>query len=68
MSSKPKPERQAVFLPEFRADLSFFIDTDRKLALRLMRLVEQTLHDPFDGIGKPEPLRGNWSGYLESPH
>lgn len=72
MSSKTKPERLAVFLPEFRADLSFFIGVDRKLALRLMRLVEETMRDPFDGIGKPEPLKylapNTWSRRITDEH
>ncbi len=72
MSSKPKTERLAVFLPEFREDLSFFIDVNRKLALRLMRLVEETMRDPFDGIGKPEPLKylapNTWSRRITDEH
>jgi toxin YoeB len=72
LSSKPKLERMAVFLPEFRADLSFFIEVDRKLALRLMRLIEETMRDPFDGIGKPEPLKylalNTWSRRITDEH
>jgi toxin YoeB len=72
LSSKPKPERMAVFLPEFRADLSFFIDVDRKLALRIMRLVEETMRDPFDGMGKPEALKylvpNTWSRRVTDEH
>jgi toxin YoeB len=62
----------ADFLPEFRADLSFFIEVDRKLALRVMRLVEETLPDPFDGIGKPKPLKylalSTWSRRITDEH
>lgn len=72
MSNKPKPERLAVFQPEFRADLGFFIEVDRKLALRIMRLVAETLRDPFDGIGKPEPLKylapNTWSRRITDEH
>ena len=35
---------------------------DRKLFERLARLLNETARDPFVGIGKPEPLRGNLSG------
>ena len=58
-------KRLAVFHPEFREDLRFWIDTNRKTAIPLLDLVEAVLRDPFDGPGKPEPLRyvlsGCWS-------
>jgi toxin YoeB len=67
-----KPERQAVFHPEFREDLRFWVETDRKVALRALDLVEAILKDPFDGIGKPEPLKyvapGTWSRRLTQEH
>jgi hypothetical protein len=49
--------RFAVFEADFREDLRFWVDSDRKIALRLMDLVEATMRDPFDGIGKPELLK-----------
>ncbi|MCH8269134.1 MAG: type II toxin-antitoxin system YoeB family toxin, partial [Acidobacteria bacterium] len=33
-----------------------------KVALRVLRLVDAVMRDPFDGIGKPEPLRAIGSG------
>lgn len=30
---------------------------DERTARRLMRMIEEILHTPFTGIGKPEPLR-----------
>lgn len=56
--SRPKLPATAVFHPEFREDLLFWINTDRKLARRVLELVEAAIRDPFDGIGKPEPLKG----------
>jgi YoeB-like toxin of bacterial type II toxin-antitoxin system len=50
-------ERDAVFQPEFREDLRYWVDNDRRVALRVIDLVDAVLHDPFRGIGKPEPLR-----------
>lgn len=65
-------ERQAVFHPDFREDLRHWVDTDRRLALRVLALVEAVLRDPFDGIGRPEPLRhdlsGAWSRRLTQEH
>jgi len=64
--------REAVFQPEFLEDLRYWVNTDRKLALRALDLVEATLRDPFQGIGKPEPLRhlapGAWSRRLTQEH
>lgn len=48
--------------PAFLADLEYWTRTDRRRALRTLKLVEDVLRDPFTGIGKPEPLRGQLSG------
>jgi len=62
----------AVFQPEFIEDLHYWVKTDRKLALRAFDLMEAILRDPFDGIGKPEPLKyispGMWSRRLTQEH
>jgi toxin YoeB len=68
----PRGERAAVFQPEFREDLRYWIETDRKIALRVFDLIEAILRDPFTGIGKPEPLKhvlsGAWSRRLTQEH
>jgi toxin YoeB len=67
-----KVDREAVFHTEFRQDLRFWIETDRKIALRAFELIEGILRDPFTGIGKPEPLKyvlaGCWSRRLTQEH
>lgn len=67
-----KSPLEAVFHPEFREDLRFWVETDRKTALRALALVEAILRDPFRGIGKPEPLKylapGAWSRRLTHEH
>jgi len=64
--------RAAVFQPEFREDLRHWVETDRRVALRAMDLIEAVLRDPFQGIGKPEPLKylasGAWSRRLTQQH
>jgi toxin YoeB len=64
--------RTAVFQREFLEDLRFWIATDRKIALRALDLVEAILRNPFEGIGKPEPLKylaaGSWSRRLTQEH
>jgi toxin YoeB len=62
----------AVFQPEFREDLSWWVKTNPRTALRALTLVEDILRDPFTGIGKPEPLKhlldGAWSRRLTEEH
>lgn len=36
---------------------------DRKTLKRINLLIREALRDPFVGIGKPEPLRENLSGF-----
>jgi Txe/YoeB family toxin of Txe-Axe toxin-antitoxin module len=45
-------QRDAIFHLEFREDLQRWVQTDRKLALRYLQLVEVIMRDPFRGIGK----------------
>lgn len=68
----PGAEREAVFHREFRQDIRYWEETDRKIALRALELIESILLDPFTGIGKPEPLKyvlaGCWSRRLTQEH
>jgi toxin YoeB len=73
--AKSKPAaapRLPVFHPEFREDLRFWVETERRVALRALDLVEAVLRDPFIGIGKPEPLKylgaDVWSRRLTQEH
>ena len=67
-----RAERDAVFHREFLEDLRFWVKTDRNVALRILELVEATLRDPFQGIGKPEALQyvlaGCWSRRITQEH
>jgi toxin YoeB len=54
--SKPI-HRVAAVSTHFREDLRFWIETDRKVALRILDLMTAVLADPSAGIGKPESLR-----------
>ncbi len=72
MIERHSPRRLAAFHPHFRADLRHLIEHDRKLALRLLELVEAVVRDPFEGLGKPEPLKylgpDLWSRRLTNEH
>ena len=69
MTSKP---REAVFQPEFREDLRYWVQTDRRTAMRIFNLIEAVMRDPFQGMGKPEPLKylgaGVWSRRITQEH
>ena len=43
-------------------DLQYWVQSNPKVAKRLLRLIEETKRDPFGGAGKPEPLKGELSG------
>lgn len=70
--ARDRPKRLAVFHPEFRDDLGYWTRIDRKIALRVLDLVEDVLRDPLRGHAKPEPLRhmgsGVWSRRLTQEH
>lgn len=64
--------RPAVLSTHFLEDLRYWIAIDRKTALRVLDLTAATLVDPFNGIGKPQPLRHEfarcWSRRLTQEH
>ena len=64
--------RLAIFHPEFREDLRYWVETNRKVAIRAFDLIEAIMRDPFAGIGRPEPLKyllaGAWSRRLTEEH
>jgi toxin YoeB len=70
---RPKPvsspavaaeDRQAILHRDFRQDLAHWIGTQPRIALRIMRLMEEILREPMAGAGRPEALKHNMSGNL----
>ena len=55
--------RSIHFDPDAWEDFRFWLATDRKTARRITRLIAEIQRNPFSGIGKPEPLKGELSGY-----
>ena len=53
-------------------DLAWWVKKNRKQALRIMKLIEVIQRQPFEGIGKPEPLKhelsGCWSRRIDKEH
>lgn len=53
-------------------DYLYWQGQDRKTLKRINQLVRETLREPFQGIGKPEPLKeslaGFWSRRIDDTH
>jgi len=64
MKTHPEP-RVCILQKQFREDLQDWIKQDRKVAVKVIDMMNDVLRDPFTGKGKPEPLKhlpGNlWS-------
>jgi toxin YoeB len=61
-----------VSTPHGWSDYLHWQSVDKKMVKRINGLIEDTLRDPFAGIGKPEPLRhvlqGSWSRRIDGEH
>ena len=55
--------RSIEFVPDAWDAYLYWQSQDRKTLKRINALIQDAMRDPFAGIGKPEPLRGNLSGY-----
>jgi len=44
-------------------DYLYWQQNDKQILKKINRLIKEIQRDPFDGIGEPEPLKYNWSGY-----
>lgn len=51
------------FTPTAWDDYLWFQEHDRKLLKRINLLIQAILRSPFEGIGKPEPLKVDLTGY-----
>jgi toxin YoeB len=55
--------QQVAFTHAAWQDYVWWQTQDKKTLKRINLLIEATLRDPFDGIGKPEALKENLSGF-----
>jgi toxin YoeB len=44
-------------------DYIFFQNNDKKILERINKLLKEIIREPFSGVGKPEPLKYNLSGF-----
>lgn len=61
-----------VFADRGWEDFTCWVENERKIAARIVRLIKDIEREPFDGLGKPEPLRhdltGFWSRRITAEH
>lgn len=51
------------FSPEAWADFTHWTENDRKTVEKIVALIKECRREPFSGLGKPEPLRGELKGF-----
>jgi len=61
-----------LFTGEAWMDYTFWQKQDRKTLKKINQLIKAILRDPYEGIGKPEPLKhqlhGYWSRRIDLEH
>lgn len=61
-----------MFLDDAWQDYQYWLKTDRKILKRINQLIKDTQRNPFEGVGKPEPLKfdlsGLWSRRINQEH
>lgn len=67
-----KSVRSLEFDPHAFEDLAWWVEKDRKKALKIIKIVQAIQRDPFQGPGQPEPLKhelsGAWSRRIDIEH
>ena len=54
---------ELIFMSPAWEDYLYWQKTDKKMLKRINELIRQVQRTPYEGIGKPEPLRGNLTGW-----
>ena len=52
-----------VFTESTWKDYLWFQENNRRLLKRINELIKDAMRNPSEGLGKPEQLKSNWSGY-----
>lgn len=69
---QPLVQRSPGFGTQFKQDLAWWFKTDYKKACKILDMVTVVMADPFQGIGKPEPLKyldaDIWSRRIDLEH
>ena len=60
------------FLPAAFDDFNWWVKADKKIHIRIVKLIKDIARNPFSGLGKPEPLKhelkGLWSRRITEEH
>lgn len=54
---------EVIYTTRAQEDRDYWKKYDKKLLRRIERLIENIKQQPFSGLGKPEPLKFNKTGY-----
>ena len=54
---------EVIFSEKANTQFTNWAVDDKKIYNKIIVLIESIVNDPFRGIGKPEPLKGNLSGF-----
>lgn len=64
--------RELILDPQALEDMQWWLKTNKRAALRILQLMEETMRTPFEGRGKPEALKfdlsGCWSRRIDLEH
>jgi toxin YoeB len=55
--------RKITFTPDAFREYNEWIEEDFEIVNKIIFLLRDIQNDPFKGLGKPEPIRGDFSGY-----
>lgn len=53
---------KVIWSDESWKDFQYWLDNNQKIVKRIRKLIQNTRRTPFEGIGKPEPLKGDMAG------
>jgi len=63
---------QVTFSPRAKEDFDYWLMTNKSISRKIVSLIEAIMNTPFEGIGKPEPLKhelsGAWSRRINREH
>ncbi|MCY7333046.1 MAG: Txe/YoeB family addiction module toxin [Pseudanabaena sp. CAN_BIN31] len=67
-----QPVKNLEFDTDAFEDLAWWIENDRKKALKVIKLIREAQRNPFEGTGQPEALKhdlsGCWSRRIDQEH
>jgi toxin YoeB len=57
------PERKVSFTQNAWEEYQYWLNQDKKTLKKINKLIREVCRTPFNGSGKPEPLKENYAGY-----